>query len=194
VLLALFLPGLVPQVVARVRRGLACDEGRPVETCYTPVEQAFLRAASAARSLPDTAVIMVQREAGFAWHSGRRGVYPLESAGRRPQELLAYLADRGVTHIVITPVTRAAPVETAQQLNGICHRLTTLGGFGQDTYLFALKSDAADTEEGSACGLTDRLLREAVATRAERMRIRDRFGLPRPPAPPKADPPEPPGT
>lgn len=174
----LFIPGTWERTGDLLRRGWACTRAGTLDACYTPHERAFFRAALATRALPEQTVALVDREAAFAYHAGRRGVYAPEAAPFEGEEFLAFLERRGVTHVVISRVTGGEPVRLADQLMSVCRRLAVLGDFGEGTVLFALVPEvAADAPPPPACAVTARLHRDAVATREERVRNMDRFEL-----------------
>jgi hypothetical protein len=177
VLLAVALhPRTVLRTVELVRNGLRCDHDRVAATCYNPVERAFLEASRAGRDLPESAVVLVQREAAFAFHSGRRGVYAWEAITRPPEHFGEFAAQRGVTHVMISRITRNEPVGLAERLVTVCDRLDVLGSFGEGTFLFALRPDPRPG--GEACPLVRSLLEESLRIREDRVRNMDVFELP----------------
>ncbi len=176
---ALFIPGTWMRTGDLLRRGWACTKAGTIAACYHPHEQAFFNAALATRALPQQAVALVDREAAFAYHAGHRGVFAPEAAPFEGEEFLEFLQRRGVTHVVISRITGGEPVRLADQLVGICRQLAVLGAFGEGTVLFALlpQAVAADAPAPPACTVAERLHREAVAAREERLRNMDRFEL-----------------
>ncbi|MGE0553657.1 MAG: ArnT family glycosyltransferase [Gemmatimonadales bacterium] len=175
--LLLLAPGTSWRTRDVLSRGIQCRQGE-LKRCYTPIEQSFIRAAEAARQLPDSAVIMTNREAAFAYHSHHLAVYSVEAQGKTGEELRDFLASRRVSHIVLTRVAGGGPVALASQLVELCERLDTLGDFGEMTVMFGLRSQPGDSGRAArVCNLTERLLAQAEAIHEEASRNVDLFQL-----------------
>lgn len=178
VVLALLTPGTWWRTRDLISRGWACTMSRSPEACYTPAERSFLAASLAARALPDTAVVLTNREAAFAYHSGRRAVFASEAGGARGAEFLAFARDRGITHVLLSRIAGGGPVDQAAPLADDCRRLEALGEFGQATVLFRLlPADREVTGPDPTCALAARLYDEARAIHEEEQRNIDRFEL-----------------
>ncbi len=156
----ILLPRTARELAELVRTGWDCDRARPLATCFPAAQQAFLEAAQFSRSLADSSIVVVEREAAFAWHSGRKVTHSREvdDAGA---PFLAYLRDRQITHIVIGRLSMNERVGLANRLNSICRNLELVRDFGSDTYLFrvdlAADSSASGGPPTAACQVTDRL-------------------------------------
>ncbi|MFN0178732.1 MAG: hypothetical protein ACKVZ0_07995 [Gemmatimonadales bacterium] len=177
----LLVPGTWWRTEDLVRHGWNCVTARNLDGCYTPKERAFLQASLAARSLPSDAVALVDREAAFAYHSGRAGVFAHEGTDFSGEDFLAFLERRGVTHVLVSRVTGFSSVRLADQLVSVCRRLDVVGDFGEGTVLFGVRPKTLPprvAEQPPACPLAAGLHREAVNAREERIRARDHFELP----------------
>jgi hypothetical protein len=179
VVLVSLAPGTIERASTVVARGWACDPNRPVETCYNPVEAAFLAGSLAARSLPDTAIALVEREATFAFHSGKRGRYAREDSDAQAASFLNFIRVHRITHALTTRVTREEAIGLEGRLDAICDRVELLGDFGQGTLLFAIHPDPRpDQPFEPACPATAKMLEEARRLRAERLRNPELFEIP----------------
>ena len=175
----LLSPGTVWRTEEVVRTGRSCDHDRPIATCYTKIEQAYLGAARSARGLPDSAIVMVQREATFAYYSGRLGVYSDPATGADQAGFLAYLRDQGITHILISRVTRTEPLLLAEQLESHCRYLRFMERFGEGTELYqVLPAALPDTGDTATCRQARQRAAEARAVIAYARLHPDEFGLP----------------
>jgi hypothetical protein len=160
VLVAIVLPRTTRELGELVRTGWQCDRLRPITTCFPPAPSAFLAAAQFARSLPDSSIVVAEREAAFAWHSGLRVIHSREvsDSGAR---FIDYLRDRQATYILIGRLSMNERVGLANRLHTICRNLHLVRGFGSDTYLFKvdLSPPATDSTAPSTatCEVTERL-------------------------------------
>jgi hypothetical protein len=176
---ALLVPGTQWRTRDVIQRGWRCDHADPVATCYTKTERAYLQAAVASRRLPDSAIVLAEREATFAYYSGRKAAFANQAVRGPSSDFLSYLRRAGVTHVLISRVTDTEPVGLAQRLAEICRDLTLVGDFGEGTELFALRSPAAaDSSGGDACPTAQLRFQEAVREREARRQNPDLFQLP----------------
>jgi hypothetical protein len=170
---------LIKRDVELVATGLACDSSRPLETCYTPVERSFLKAATAARELPAGSIIMAQREAAFAYHSGHPGVYAYEAVSRDPAKFLDFLGENHVSHVVLSRITRNEPVTLGARLEGVCDQLDIVGEFGEGTFLLRVRPQAEGPDPARrSCPVLSELVAESTRIRQERLLNPDVFSVP----------------
>jgi hypothetical protein len=170
VVLALLLPRSVRETAAVMQVGLRCERDRVIETCFLPAPSAFLRAAVYGRTLPDSAMVLAEREAAFAWHSGRPAIHASTTLDASPESFVPVLRKIGITHVLITSLSMNERVRLAARLHANCRTLDLLQGFGENTYLFRLRAPSeASSDEQRSCTATmelDRIGRE-IAHRVE---------------------------
>lgn len=158
----LFLSRAVPDAAAMLREAATCDRADPARSaCLTERQRAFLTAARFARdSLPADAVIALQRDAAFAYHSNRRVVYAPEALGRHPDSLLQSLRAHRAQYILVAgPEVRDRLTELAKPLRRVCDSLWVRATFPGETALLALEPGPIAETAGNACGEIEYLVR-----------------------------------
>ncbi len=143
---------LVPDSWNLVARGVACDRARQYEspTCHTPEQLGFFAAARYARDSLPPGVVLADREAAFAWHSGRTVEHSIEWVrGVEPDRVLEGLRNAGVTYILLAALTPHDQFEMPALLAPRCHELRVVRTFGEETVLLELRTDGT----GDSCEL-----------------------------------------
>lgn len=167
VVLLIVLAEAVPGTAANVARGLRCDRSDPWNSaaCYDPDQRAFFAAARYARdSLPAGAIYLVEREAAFGYHTGRRVVHA-ERVLAVPDTLFeTALAERGIEYVLLGRLTDVEVGRLSRKLLATCERFEVRASFPPHTLLLRLKR-AAEPAEPNAC--------EAVQRYRERTPRRD---------------------
>ncbi len=151
-----------PRVVEHVRAGIDCDRARQYESpsCFTPEQLAFFAAARYAKeSLPRGAVVLVDREAAFAWHSGHQVVHSFSIRPGSGVSATTALERSGVSHVLLAELTRSDRLRMPRFLKAACSDLVPVRSFSPGTVLFRLAS-----AEGTSCSLLDTMI---AATAAE---------------------------
>ncbi len=141
-----------PQVARFVETGIRCDREVQYEspTCYTPEQLGFFAAARYARDSLPPGVVLVDREAAFAWHSGRTVEHSIEWVrGVEPDRVLEGLRNAGVTYILLAALTAHDQFEMPALLAPRCHELRVVRTFGEETVLLELRTDGT----GDSCEL-----------------------------------------
>jgi len=142
-----------PQVASFVATGVRCDRAHQYEspTCYTPEQLGFFAAARYARdSLPPGGAVLVDREAAFAWHSGRTVEHSIEWVlGVEPDQVLEGIRTAGVKYILLAALTPHDQVEMPVLLRPRCRELGVVRTFGEETVLLELRTDGS----GNSCEL-----------------------------------------
>jgi len=150
-LVAVVLSASVPQVIANARQGLQCDRSAPWSSpgCYNVDQRAFFGAVAFARdSLPDTARFLVEREAAFAYHTGRTVQHaqaPLRFADR---DFRAYLHESHIEYIVLTRLTESEVMGVLPKLRSNCEYLSIVRRFAPTGRIYRLLPSPA---EENAC-------------------------------------------
>jgi len=155
---ALVLAEAIPGTAANVARGLRCDRSDPwhSEACYDPDQRSFFAAATYARdSLPAAAIYLVEREAAFAYHSGRRVVHA-ERLLEVPDSLFrTVLAERGVSYVLLGRLTDVEVGRLSKKLLATCEHFVVQASFPPHTLLLRLVQADGGTEP-NACEAVQR--------------------------------------
>jgi hypothetical protein len=130
-LVALVISASVPQVVANARQGLSCDRDTPwtSEGCYNGDQRAFFAAVTFARdSLPPSARFLVEREAAFAYHTGRTVQHAQMPLAFPDPEFRDYLARERIEYVLMTNLTESERIGFAAKLKN-CEYLAPVASF-----------------------------------------------------------------
>ncbi len=158
VVAALLVAGIVlaegvPGTIANVARGLRCDRRDPwnSEACYDPDQRSFFAAVRHARdSLPTGAIYLVEREAAFAYHTGRRVLHAERMLAVPDSVFHIALAERGVEYVLLGRLTDVEVNRLSAKLASACEHFEVEASFPPHTLLLRLKS-AMDPAEPNAC-------------------------------------------
>ena len=153
VFLALVSIGGIPQTAELVRTGLRCDRQNPwtSDGCYNVDQQAFFKVVVFARdSPPANARFLVEREAAFAYHTGRVVQHAQMPLGKPDEEFRHYLRDVGIEYIVLTRLTSKEVRDLLPKLASNCRYLSIVRVFPPTGRLYRLLPEPAPEHE-NAC-------------------------------------------
>jgi len=156
-----------PQVVRFVETGIQCDRDVQYEspTCYTPEQLGFFAAARYARDSLPPGVVLVDREAAFAWHSGRTVEHSIEWVrGVAPDRVLEALRSSRVEYVLLAGLTAHDQLEMPALLLPRCAGLRVVREFGEATVLLQLVPEGS----GDSCAALQTLEERARARRVPR--------------------------
>lgn len=152
--LALVAVAAVPQSLALARQGLRCDRSAPwtSDGCYNADQQAFFKAVVFARdSLPPTARFLVEREAAFAYHTGRVVQHAQTLLQESDEDFRADLRQSGIEYIVLTRLTSKEVRDLLPKLAKNCQYLSIVRVFPPTGRIYRLLPAAAlDSENACA--------------------------------------------
>ena len=157
-LLAAILAAAVPQTLRGVRNMADCDRDAPwtSQACYGPDQQSFFAAVTFARdSLPPDAVFLVEREAAFAYHTGRRVEHAQIPLGFTDEEFLSFLDDRGLDYVLVTHLTDVELQRLAKKLLATCRRFELVRRFPPYARLYRFLPALAPAGADACSDLSD---------------------------------------
>ncbi|MFN8666712.1 MAG: glycosyltransferase family 39 protein [Gemmatimonadaceae bacterium] len=152
-LVAIVLTASVPQVVANARQGLQCDRSAPWTSpgCYTVDQRAFFGAVEFARdSLPATARFLVEREAAFAYHTGRTVQHAQAPLHLTDEDFRGYLTRAGIEYVVLSRLTESEVLGVIPKLLRNCEYLAPVRQFAPTARIYRLLAAPA-AADGNAC-------------------------------------------
>jgi hypothetical protein len=113
----------IPQTIRNRELLASCDRSSPWTDghCYDPDQRSFFAAVTFARdSLPLDARFLVEREAGFAYHSHRVVQHDQLAIGLPDSTFRAYLGEKQLGYVVLTRLTGVEVDELAPKLLANC--------------------------------------------------------------------------
>lgn len=152
-LVAVVLSASIPQVIANAQQRLRCDRSAvwASDGCYNVDQRAFFAAVAYARdSLPSTARFLVEREAAFAYHTGRTVQHAQAPLRLSDQEFRAYLTKASIEYIVLSRLTESEVLGVVPKLLSNCEYLAPVRRFAPSGRIYRLMSTPAPAE-GNAC-------------------------------------------
>ncbi len=155
-LVAVVLSASVPQVIANARQGLQCDRSAlwTSHGCYNVDQRAFFGAVAFARdSLPPTARFLVEREAAFAYHTGRTVQHAQAPLRLSDQDFRAYLAKARIDYIVLSRLTESEVLGVVPKLLSNCEYLVPVRRFAPTGRIYRLHSAPMPAEENACADL-----------------------------------------
>lgn len=156
-LLALVAMAAIPHSLSLARQGLRCDRDEPwtSDGCYNADQQAFFRAVVFARdSLPPTARFLVEREAAFAYHTGRVVQHAQTPLRKSDEEFRAELRQSGIEYIVLTRLTSKEVRDLLPKLVRNCQHLSIVRVFPPTGRMYRLLLGPAPDSENACADLT----------------------------------------
>jgi hypothetical protein len=159
--------GQVHWTNAVVTTGLRCDRSVPVEqtNCYEPAPRAYMAATTFARDhLPLDAVVLVDREASFYYHSHRKVYHASEAAAQQGIPFDSLLARLQVTHVLIAQLTSTDQFWLPYRMKPVCRSFEIVQDFNGGTVLFKLDLGEAPPDKADrSCRVLGELLDRAPA-------------------------------
>jgi len=160
VILGAVLAVAVPHTLQAAREMRQCDRKNPWTSsfCYDADPRSFFAAVTFARdSLPADARFLVEREASFAYHTGR-----LVQHAQVPLELsdagfLGSLSNDRIEYVVLTRLFNGELTRLAPKLLRVCRRLELLRRFPPYGRLYRVLPAEASAEQSACSDLNDYL-------------------------------------
>lgn len=152
-LVAVVLLASLPQVITNARQRLSCDRSAlwTSHGCYNVDQRAFFGAVAFARdSLPPTARFLVEREAAFAYHTGRTVQHAQAPLRLADQDFRAYLTKARIEYIVLSRLTESEVLGVVPKLLSNCEYLVPVRRFAPTGRIYRLLSAPAPAA-GNAC-------------------------------------------
>ena len=148
----------------RIRSMARCDRNAVMTStgCYTDVQRGFFAALNFIKgATPDTAVVLTVSEGAFGYVTKRRAVLQLGVPARDSTQMLAYLRERGVDYVFLTPL-RDSRLQHVSLLHEICRSLSVVKEFPPATFVLHV-TRAGPLPTKNACSDLEQYEREHPA-------------------------------
>ncbi|MDH5283249.1 MAG: hypothetical protein OEW80_05150, partial [Gemmatimonadota bacterium] len=155
-LLAVVIAVALPQTLGAAQWMRKCDRSHPWASayCYDGDQRTFFAAVTFARdSLPADARFLVEREASFAYHTGKVVEHAQVPIRFTDSDFLAYLVDRRIEYVVVTRLFNAELTQLAPKLLKVCASLEPLRHFPPYGRMYRVLGDSVPAERNACSDL-----------------------------------------
>ncbi len=155
-LLAAVIVAAVPQTAANYELMRTCDRSTPWTDgrCYDPDQRSFFAAVTFARdSTPVDARFLVEREAGFAYHTRRVVQHDQIAIGMPDSIFRGYLHEKKIDYVVVTRLTNVELEGLAPKLLANCTYFDVLRRFPPYGRLYQFHAEGAPAGQDACSDL-----------------------------------------
>jgi len=149
---SLLLAGELPWIVQLLAERSQCDRNDVLSTpCHIDEDRQYLTIARWVRdSTPTDAVVLVNKEAAFYVHTGRRSVNQIAALRADSATIIPFLRKQGVSYVVVSTMGIRA-LSQAKLMEQACQDLILVKEFPDANAVLRVRGDSEPSDGGAAC-------------------------------------------